>query len=566
MRLSTEADRDDGRARDVIAAALAAGVVVFDTARAYALDDDDRGHNERLLARVIRDRGAEHRVHIVTKGGMTRPGGRWLVDGRARALVDDCAASRAALDGLAIDTYLLHAPDPSVPLSTSARALATLLQKGHVKSVGLSNVTRAQLDEALAIVPIAAVELQLSWFDGKALDGGVVARCVERGIRVLAHRPLGGVEKKAKLAKDAALKALAAKHGVDVGATALAAVLDLDPLITVLPGATCVDSVVSAAAADRVEFDDDDRARLAPRLDRRSVRGPRAPPLRTDGEVVLLMGLQGAGKTDALSSWLERGHVRLNRDELGGTMKGLHALLDDALAGGATRVVLDNTYTTRATRHAAIAVAWKHQLPVRGVWFDTPLKDAQVNVVLRMLATHHRLLSPAEMAKAKTPDALPPSAQHRLLKTLEVPHVDEGFAALDVVPFVRRAGSGRKGVFVDVGSVDAFFAAASVDVDDDAPVLIYGWRPDPRPDRKGPLDAIADDVRARAPRRSFTFSACTHPAGPPICWCRPPLPGLVLAFCASHDVDPTQSALYGDGPAHRGLAAAVGARFVTADS
>jgi D-glycero-D-manno-heptose 1,7-bisphosphate phosphatase len=57
---------------------------------------------------------------------------------------------------------------------------------------------------------------------------------------------------------------------------------------------------------------------------------------------------------------------------------------------------------------------------------------------------------------------------------------------------------------------------------------------------------------------------CPHPAGPPSCWCRPPLPGLPLAFAREHDVDPARSILIGAGPAHRTLATTLGARYVAA--
>jgi histidinol phosphatase-like enzyme len=55
---------------------------------------------------------------------------------------------------------------------------------------------------------------------------------------------------------------------------------------------------------------------------------------------------------------------------------------------------------------------------------------------------------------------------------------------------------------------------------------------------------------------------CPHAAGPPSCWCRPPLPGLPLAFARAHQVDPSRSILVGAGPAHRTLAATLGARYV----
>src|SRR5215831_2110000 len=168
MRLSTDEDRDEERAVATIAAAGDSGVTVFDTAHAYARDETELGHNERLLARALRGRDAR----IVTKGGMARGGAAWIPDGRAKSIRADCEASLAALDSLAIDLYLLHTPDPRVPWATSVRALARLLDEGLVGSIGVSNVNRTQLDEALALAPVAAVENALSEFDDRSVRGG----------------------------------------------------------------------------------------------------------------------------------------------------------------------------------------------------------------------------------------------------------------------------------------------------------------------------------------------------------------------------------------------------------
>src|SRR5689334_14414203 len=155
MRLSTEEPRDEDRALETIAAAATAGVTVFDTARAYALGESELGHNERLLARALRRCGASGRARIVTKGGMTRVRGGWIADGRAKAIRADCEASVEALDGLPIDLYLLHAPDPGVPFATSVRALARLVDEGLVRRVGVCNVDRRRLDEAVGYAPVA---------------------------------------------------------------------------------------------------------------------------------------------------------------------------------------------------------------------------------------------------------------------------------------------------------------------------------------------------------------------------------------------------------------------------
>jgi aryl-alcohol dehydrogenase-like predicted oxidoreductase len=192
MRMSTAGGAGDEVALATIAAAAGAGLTVFDTAHAYGPGPGDAGHNERLLARGLRACGAPARARIVTKGGMTRSGVAWIPDGRAKAILSDCEASLAALGGLPIDLYLLHAPDPRTPWATSVRALARLVDEGMVRRVGVANVNRGQLDQAIGLAPIAAVQVALSIYDDRPLRGGVVGRCTEAGIALIAHSPLGG--------------------------------------------------------------------------------------------------------------------------------------------------------------------------------------------------------------------------------------------------------------------------------------------------------------------------------------------------------------------------------------
>jgi aryl-alcohol dehydrogenase-like predicted oxidoreductase len=165
MRMSTDEGRDEERSLETIAAAAEAGITVFDTARAYGRDAAELGHNESLLARGLRRCGAHASARVVTKGGMTRIGGGWIPDGRAKSIRTDCEASLVALDGLAIDLYLIHAPDPRTPWQTSVRALSRLVDAGLVRHVGVANVNRHQLDEALELAPITAVQLALSPYE-----------------------------------------------------------------------------------------------------------------------------------------------------------------------------------------------------------------------------------------------------------------------------------------------------------------------------------------------------------------------------------------------------------------
>src|SRR5262245_22346621 len=140
MRLSTAPERDDDRAIEVIHTALGAGATLLDTADAYCHNEHDVGHNERLIARALDTwSGDRSRVTVATKGGIRRPKGAWVNDGRAKHLRDACDASRRALGVETIDLYQLHAPDPRAPFETSVRALAALQREGKIRQIGLCN-------------------------------------------------------------------------------------------------------------------------------------------------------------------------------------------------------------------------------------------------------------------------------------------------------------------------------------------------------------------------------------------------------------------------------------------
>ena len=183
MRLSTERERDDARSVTVLHAAFDAGVTLLDTADAYCWDAADVGHNERLIARALATwAGDRSRIRVATKGGLTRPDGRWAADGRAGHLLAACAASRRALGVERIHLYQLHAPDPRTPLATSVRALASLKRDGYVESIGLCNVNVSQIEEARNITEIAAVQVELSVWKDDSILSGVAEYCIANDI------------------------------------------------------------------------------------------------------------------------------------------------------------------------------------------------------------------------------------------------------------------------------------------------------------------------------------------------------------------------------------------------
>jgi aryl-alcohol dehydrogenase-like predicted oxidoreductase len=559
---------DEQLALETILAATEAGMTVFDTAHAYGADLAGPGENERLVARGLRAAGWQRRARIVTKGGMTRPAGAWIPDGRARVLTADCEASLRALDGLPIDLYLIHTPDPRTSWRTSVRALARLADQGLVRRVGVANVTRRQLDEAVDLAPIAAVQVAMSPLDDRALRSGLLARCSELGLTLIAHSPLGGQRRAGTLGRRPELMRIAERHNATAAQTALAWLLELSPNVVAIPGARRPESVRSAVRASSLELSDDDRAALTAAFGHptnRPAPEPRARPsagARGGGDIVIVMGIPGAGKSRVAAGYVERGYLRLNRDERGGSLRKLAADLDEQLTAGARRAVLDNTYLTRAVRSRVIEAAGRHSLAVRCVWLDTPLAQAQVNLAERLLDRFGSLPTPEQIRDAarREPWLMLPTSQMRALRELEPPSLDEGFAAIETVPFARASASGeRPGVFVGAAAVaHGGFAEALANGDPAAPHLLFEWTPDD--DQNGLRGEAA--LLASAVTGPLEVAVCPHPGGPPSCWCRPPLPGLLLAFARAHSIDTASSILVGCSRAHRTLATTLGARFV----
>src|SRR5262249_9005266 len=157
------------------------------------------------------------------------------------------------------------------------------------------------------------------------------------------------------------------------------------------------------------------------------------------------MGIPGAGKSRLAASF--EGYERLNRDERGGSLKNIADALDERLAAGAQRAVVDNTYLTRADRSRVLEAAGRHGAAGRCVWLDPPPAQGQVNLAERLLDRFGRLPTPEELRAARRePGLLSPTSQMRTVRELEPPDDDEGFASIERIEFERGPGSGGPGV------------------------------------------------------------------------------------------------------------------------
>ena len=557
MRLSTAADRDDAKSIAVIHAALDAGVKLLDTSDAYCWNESEAGHNERLIARALAGWSGDRAiVEVATKGGIKRPKGAWVSDAKGKSLRAACEASLGALGVDAIDLYQLHAVDPRTPLETSVRALASLKADGKVKRVGLCNVTVGQIQAAREIVTIDSVQVSLSVLDDENLRNGVAEYCRDHGIRLIAYRPLGGVDKVARLSRDAVLKEVAERHGKTAQEVALAWLMDLGTVP--IPGPARVDTAMSIGRALDVRLTDDDRRMLDAAFSGRLLRVPRSerrPKAPVDGEVVLVIGMPAAGKSGIAKAFVESGYERLNRDQRGGTLSGLVEVLDQGLSEGRKRWVLDNTYPSRKSRNEVIECAWKHGVSVRGIHLTTSLADAQINAITRMIELHGRLPMPEEIRALSKDDPrfFGPDAQFRYERTMETPDVDEGFESVESREFVRRPHEtlGNRAVLMEyddvlvrnkdgegpalrpeeVQLVDGVRERLLRLASDGRRLFASAWRPQIA---RGEVthDSVADCFARTCELLGveIALAYCPHDAGPQICWCRKPLAGLLLDF------------------------------------
>ena len=240
------------------AAALGAGLI--DTAHAYG-----PGWNELLIGDAFAH--SNERPLIATKGGVEKTApDRILPDGRPATLKRRCKESLRWLRLSCIDLYQLHRPDPSVPLEDSIGALKELRDEGLIRHIGLSNVTREQLDQSRAITKIASVQNRYNLLE--PTDDALVDHCDSLGIAFLPWGPLAAkpFAKEAPLASHPQLSALASAQGYSPSTLALAWLLHRSPNIVLIPGTTSLHHLEENFSAGSIHLSQDQFEQLSASL------------------------------------------------------------------------------------------------------------------------------------------------------------------------------------------------------------------------------------------------------------------------------------------------------------
>ncbi|MGW1175776.1 aldo/keto reductase [Kitasatospora sp. NPDC002543] len=173
---------DEAESIATIHAALDAGITLLDTGDFYGM-----GHNELLIHEALRGRDRES-VQISVKFGAQRtPDGQWLgYDASPAATKTALAYTLRRLRTDHVDVYRPARLDPDVPIEETVGAIADLVKAGHVRHIGLSEVSADTLRRAAAVHPISDLQIEYSLLS-RSIEASVLPTARELGIGVTAY-------------------------------------------------------------------------------------------------------------------------------------------------------------------------------------------------------------------------------------------------------------------------------------------------------------------------------------------------------------------------------------------
>jgi aryl-alcohol dehydrogenase-like predicted oxidoreductase len=275
---------DADQTNAVVAAALDAGITLFDTADVYG-----GTKSEEFLGAALG--AARDRVVVATKFGAAKGEGG---GGRPDYVRECCEASLRRLGTDRIDLYQQHVPDQTTPIDDTLAVLHDLVTEGKVVEIGGSNFSGAQLDDAAKAgaepgrAAFVSLQNQLSLLDRRQ-EADTVASCERHGLALLPYFPLASGLLTGKYDRNAAppegtrmatmpedrreramndrafdtvdrLNAYATERDHTLLELAMSWLAGMPVMGSVIAGATKVDQVHANAAAVAWELTDDERA------------------------------------------------------------------------------------------------------------------------------------------------------------------------------------------------------------------------------------------------------------------------------------------------------------------
>lgn len=305
-------------------------------------------------------------------------------------------------------------------------------------------------------------------------------------------------------------------------------------------------------------------------------------------KIVIVMGYNAAGKSTLVEEYVKDGYIRVNRDEMGGSLdsQATHARM--VLETG-HNVVLDNTYPTIESRKSIIETAKNCKSTIECVWLKTEFEDAQLNACLRMVQKYGRLISPEEfkVLSPKNPNCFPPAALFNYRKIFEAPSEAEGFDVVIEREFVRvwPKEHKNKAIILDYDGTLRISTGKQEWPEKPEDVSVLPGRKERLAEcvKQGYIllgasnqSAIAkglssDDVLYCFKKtndllgQKIEIMFCPHKIPPVTCYCRKPYPGMGAYFIVKHKLNPSECIMVGDQTSDQTFASRCGFQYQSAD-
>jgi aryl-alcohol dehydrogenase-like predicted oxidoreductase len=299
--------QDDADSLAAIRHAVARGVNWIDTAAVYGL-----GHSEEVVGRALKEIPAAERPLVFTKCGLQWDAANPMVQAkrslRPDLVVQGCEDSLRRLGVERIDLFQFHWPDESgVAVEDSWGAMARLVEQGKIRAAGVSNFDVPRLERCEAVRHVDSLQPPFSAIR-RDVAAAEIPWCAAHGAGVIVYSPMqSGIltetftaDRMARLAPDDwrrkapqfqpprleanlalrdALRPIAARRGVTVGALAVAWTLAWPGLSGAIVGARSPQQVDGWIGAAGLVLDADDLDQVAAAIESTGAgTGPVRPP------------------------------------------------------------------------------------------------------------------------------------------------------------------------------------------------------------------------------------------------------------------------------------------------
>jgi len=231
---------DRERIVEAVTAALEVGYTHIDTACVYG--------NQPEIGRALHQAGVDRSGLFLTS---KVPREALNHDG----VVAACDQALSELQCGYLDLFLLHWPNPDVPMADSLGALGELVGAGKVRSIGVSNFALHHLEEALRVSPVPLSVNQVEYHT-HLNQQALLDYCTAQGIHVTAYCPIG----RGRYLSDPVLAAIARECGCSPAQVALRWLLQKG--LSAVPKATSREHLGANYEALHVALGEDAMARI----------------------------------------------------------------------------------------------------------------------------------------------------------------------------------------------------------------------------------------------------------------------------------------------------------------